>query len=42
LESEASNSKNRKHLNDDISNAIKELDNLRQQLIKTISPDLMY
>lgn len=35
-------SKNRKHLNDDMSNGLKELDNLRQELIKTISPDLMY
>lgn len=35
-------SKNRKHLNDEMSNGLKELDNLRQQLIKTISPDLMY
>lgn len=41
-QSESPISKNRRNLNDDMSNGIKELDNLRQNLIKTISPDLMY
>jgi len=34
--------KNRKDLNEEISKGLRELDDLRQQLIKTISPDLMY
>lgn len=41
-QSEAPISKNRKHLNDEMSNALKELDELRQNLIKTISPEAMY
>lgn len=35
-------SKNRKHLNEEISKGLKELDDLRQRLLKTISPELMY
>lgn len=41
-QSEAPISKNRKHLNDEMSKALKELDELRQNLIKTISPEAMY
>ena len=41
-QSESPVSKNRKHLNDDMSKAIKELDSLRQELIKIISPESMY
>lgn len=41
-QSEAPISKNRKHLNDEMSKALKELDELRQNLIKTISPEVMY
>lgn len=41
-QSEAPISKNRKHLNDEMSNALKELDALRQTLMKTISPEAMY
>lgn len=35
-------SKNRKDLNEEISKGLKELDELRQHLIKTISPESMY
>lgn len=35
-------SKSRKNLNDEMSNALKQLDELRQNLIKTISPESMY
>lgn len=41
-QSEAPISKNRKHLNDEMSKSLKELDELRQNLIKTISPEAMY
>ncbi|MFA7658141.1 MAG: FHIPEP family type III secretion protein [Candidatus Gastranaerophilaceae bacterium] len=41
-QSEAPISKNRKHLNDEMSKGLKELDELRQNLIKTISPEAMY
>ena len=41
-QSETPISKNRKHLNDEISKGLKELDELRQNLIKTISPESMY
>lgn len=41
-QSEAPISKNRKHLNDEMSKALKELDELRQNLMKTISPESMY
>lgn len=41
-QSETPVSKNRKHLNDEISKGLKELDELRQALIKTISPEAMY
>lgn len=41
-QSEEPVSKNRKNLNDEMSQAIKELDNLKQNLIKTISPESMY
>lgn len=41
-QSEAPVSKNRTRLNDEISKGIKELDELRQNLIKTISPEAMY
>lgn len=41
-QSEAAISKNRKQLNDQISQGLKELDELRQNLIKTISPESMY
>jgi len=41
-QSETPISKNRKHLNDEISKGLKELDELRQNLIKTISPEAMY
>lgn len=41
-QSEAPVSKNRKHLNDEMSNALKELDELRQNLMRTISPETMY
>lgn len=41
-QSEAPVSKNRKDLNDQISKGLRELDDLRQRLIKTISPESMY
>lgn len=41
-QSEAPISKNRQQLNDQISQGLKELDELRQKLIKTISPEAMY
>lgn len=41
-QSEAPVSKNRQHLNDEMSKGLKELDGLRQNLIKTISPEAMY
>jgi flagellar biosynthesis protein FlhA len=41
-QSEAPISKNRKHLNEEISKGLKELDELRQNLMKTISPEAMY
>jgi len=41
-QSEAPISKNRKHLNDEMSKGLKELDELRQTLMKTISPEAMY
>lgn len=41
-QSEAPISKNRKHLNDEMSNELKALDELRQALMKTISPEAMY
>jgi flagellar biosynthesis protein FlhA len=41
-QSEAPVSKNRKALNDEISKGLKELDELRQNLIKTISPEALY
>jgi len=41
-QSETPISKNRKHLNDEMSNALKELDELRQNLMKIISPEAMY
>ncbi len=41
-QSEAPISKNRKSLNDEMSNALKKLDELRQNLMKTISPEAMY
>ncbi len=41
-QSEAPISKNRKSLNDEMSNALKKLDELRQTLMKTISPEAMY
>lgn len=41
-QSETPVSKNRKHLNDEISKGLRELDDLRHNLIKTISPDAMY
>lgn len=41
-QSEAPISKNRKSLNDEMSNALKDLDELRQTLMKTISPEAMY
>ncbi|HNW25945.1 MAG TPA: FHIPEP family type III secretion protein [Candidatus Gastranaerophilaceae bacterium] len=41
-QSEAPISKNRKQLNDEISKGLRDLEDLRQQLIKTISPDVMY
>lgn len=34
--------KNRKHLNEEMSKGLRELDDLRQNLIKTISPEAMY
>lgn len=34
--------KNRRNLNEEMSKGLRELDELRQNLIKTISPDLMY
>lgn len=34
--------KNRKNLNEEMSKGLRELDSLRQNLIKTISPDAMY
>lgn len=41
-QSEAPISKNRTHLNDEISKGLKTLEELRQNLIKTISPESMY
>lgn len=41
-QSEAPISKNRKHLNDEISKGLKELDELRQNLLRIISPETMY
>lgn len=41
-QSEAPVSKNRKDLNEEISKGLQELDELRQRLIKTISPESMY
>ena len=41
-QSETPVSKNRQHLNDEISKGLKELDELRQNLIKTISPEALY
>lgn len=41
-QSEAPVSKSRERLNDDMSQALKDLDELRQNLAKAISPDLMY
>lgn len=41
-QSEAPISKNREHLNNEISKGLRELEDLKQNLIKTISPDLMY
>lgn len=41
-QSEAPISKNRKDLNEQISKELKNLEVLRQNLIRTISPDLMY
>jgi flagellar biosynthesis protein FlhA len=41
-QSETPVSKNRKDLNEEISKGLKELDELRQNLIKTISPESMY
>lgn len=40
--SETPITKSRQRLNDEMSEALKELDNLRQNLTKAISPDLMY
>lgn len=40
--SETPVTKNRQKLNDEMSDALRELDILRQNLVKTISPDLMY
>lgn len=40
--SDSPTSKSRKHLNEEISKGLRELDTLRQTLIKTISPDVMY
>lgn len=40
--SDTPSAKTRNHLNDEISKGLRELDGLRQSLIKTISPDLMY
>lgn len=41
-QSETPVSKNRQHLNDEISKGLKTLDELRQNLIKTISPESLY
>lgn len=41
-QSEAPISKNRQHLNDQISQGLKDLEELRQKLIRTISPEAMY
>lgn len=41
-QSESPIPKNRKHLNEEMSTGLRELDDLRQKLIKTISPDAMY
>lgn len=41
-QSEAPISKNRKDLNDEISKGLRELEELRQNLVKTISPESMY
>lgn len=41
-QSDAPISKNRKQLNEEISKGLRDLEDLRQQLIKTISPDVMY
>lgn len=41
-QSETPVSKNRQHLNDEISKGLKDLEELRQNLVKTISPESMY
>lgn len=41
-QSESPISKNRQHLNEEISKGLRELDELRQKLLKTISPENMY
>lgn len=41
-QSEIPISKNRKQLNEEISKGLRDLEDLRRQLIKTISPDVMY
>lgn len=41
-QSETPVSKNRQHLNEEISKGLKVLDELRQNLLKTISPESMY
>lgn len=41
-QSEAPISKNRKDLNEEISKGLRELDDLRQKLVKVISPESMY
>lgn len=41
-QSEGASLKSRTHLNDEISKGLKELDTLRQNLLKTISPKEMY
>lgn len=41
-QSESPISKNRQHLNEEISKGLRELDELRQKLLRTISPENMY
>jgi len=41
-QSETPITKNRQHLNEEISKGLRELDELRQNLLKTISPENMY
>lgn len=41
-QSDSSENKNRKHLNEEMSKGLKELDALKQNLTKAISPDLMF